>query len=572
MTRTLVFLFTLVTWASAAIAGPGHDHGGGGAAQPTAEIPRIESVTPDIELVATAEGHKLTIYLDAPVTNEPIDGATIVVEADGKHKAEAKRMGDGVYEVEADWLDQPGVKALVFTVTTPTITDLLNGTLDIHGPEVAAKAAPLDFKALLMRVELWVWSAIAAALGFFLSFAFRPARAPFDDPTAAAAATAATAKKPSPTIVGKAAAFALAGFVALGASLDAARAGPGHDHGDGGGAAPAGGNVPRRQADGSVFMPKPAQRLLRIRTASTSSTTAPQSTELLGTVIADPRASGRVQAPFAGRIEVDDIEIAFVGQRVAKGDVLAALVPTVSSVERGSVGQQLAELDGSIAQAEQKVARLSKLVGSVPQADIDQARSELKSLRERRTALSPSLFGKEKLRAPVAGIIAAANVRTGQVVDAREVLFEIVDPERLWIEAVGFTSIDEKAITEAHAVVAPGQSVPLKFLGRAPELKQQSLPLLFKVENVGKGLSIGRSVPVLVQAKATTPGIVLPEAAVVRAANGLPQVWEKLGPEKFAAKAVRTAPLDGQRVLLTDGLTNGLHIVVDGAEFINQVR
>ncbi|PPD29762.1 MAG: hypothetical protein CTY20_05485 [Hyphomicrobium sp.] len=569
MTRTIVFLFAIATWASAAIAGPGHDHGGGEAAQPTAEIPRIESVTADIELVATAEGHKLTIFLDAPVTNEPIEGAKIVVEADGKHKAEAKPKGNGVYELEADWVDQPGVKALVFTVTTPTITDLLNGTLDIHGPEVAAKAAPLDFKALLTRIELWIWSAIAAALGFFLSFAFRPARAPFDDPTAAAADPA---KKPSPRIVGKAAALALASCVAIGASLDPARAGPGHDHGDGGGAGPTGGNVPRRQADGSVFMPKPAQRLLRIRTASTSSTTAPQSTELLGTVISDPRASGRVQAPFAGRIEVDDIEIAFVGQRVAKGDVLAGLVPTVSSVERGSVGQQLAELDGSIAQAEQKVARLSKLVGSVPQADIDQARSELKSLRERRTALSPSLFGKEKLRAPVAGIIAAANVRTGQVVDAREVLFEIVDPERLWIEAVGFASIDEKAITEAHAVVALGQSVPLKFLGRAPELKQQSLPLLFKVENVGKGLSIGRSVPVLVQAKATTPGIVLPEAAVVRAANGLPQVWEKLGPEKFAAKAVRTAPLDGQRVLVTDGLTNGQRIVVDGAEFINQVR
>ncbi|PPD04961.1 MAG: hypothetical protein CTY30_12280, partial [Methylocystis sp.] len=70
--------------------------------------------------------------------------------------------------------------------------------------------------------------------------------------------------------------------------------------------------------------------------------------------------------------------------------------------------------------------------------------------------------------------------------------------------------------------------MPLKFLGRAPELKQQSLPLLFKVEKFTGTLSIGRSVPVLVQAKSTTPGIVLPEAAVVRAANGLPQVWEKL--------------------------------------------
>ena len=569
MTRSFVFLFALVASAATALAGPGHDHGDGGAQQATADVPRIESVTPDIELVATAEGHNLTIYLDAPVTNEPIDGAKIVVEADGKHKAEANPKGNGVYVLEADWLDQPGVKALVFTVTTPTITDLLNGTLDIHGPEAAAAPAPLDFKALLMRVELWIWSAIAAALGFFLSFAFRPARAPFDDPTAAAAEPVS---KSAPRIVGKAAALALSSILVLGTNHEPALAGPGHDHGDGGGATPAGGNVPRRQADGSVFLPKPAQRLLRIRTAATSSTTAPQSTELLGTVIADPRSSGRVQAPFAGRIEVDDIEIAFVGQRVAKGDVLAALVPTVSSVERGSVGQQLAELDGSITQAEQKVARLSKLVGSVPQADIDQARSELKSLRERRTALSPSLFGQEKLRAPVTGIIAAANVRTGQVVDAREVLFEIVDPERLWIEAVGFASIEEKAITGAHAVVAPGQSVPLKFLGRAPELKQQSLPLLFKVEKAVANLAIGRSVPVLVQAQASAPGIVLPEAAVVRAANGLPQVWEKLGPERFSAKAVRTAPLDGQRVLVTDGLAEGQRIVIDGAEFINQVR
>jgi len=568
MIRQFLFVLATLALAGPVIAGPGHDHGGGAEPQATAEIPRVESVTTDIELVATAEGHKLTIYLDTPITNEPIEGATIEVVADGKHKARAKPIGNGIYEVDAEWLDQPGVKALVFTVTTPTLTDLLNGTIDIHGPEATAKAAPIDFKSLLTRVELWVWSAIAAALGFFLSCAFRPMRAPSDDPSAAVA----EAPRPTARIVGKAAAMAFVGIAAMGLGSSVAQAGPGHDHGDGGAAVPSGGNVPRRQADGSVFMPKPAQRLLRIRTSATSSTTAPQSTELLGTVIADPRASGRVQAPFAGRIEVDTIEIAFVGQRVQKGDVLAVLVPTVSSIERGSVGQQLAEIDGNITQAEQKVARLSKLVSSVPQAEIDQARAELNALRERRKALSPSLFGREQLRAPAAGIIALANVRVGQVVDAREMLFEIVDPERVWIEAVGFASIDEKATVAAHAVVAPGKSVPLKFLGRAPELKQQSLPLLFQVESRDSGLAIGRSIPVLMQTKASTPGITLPEGAVVRAPNGLPQVWEKLGPEKFVAKSVRTQSLDGQRVLVTDGLTEGSRIVVDGAEFINQVR
>ena len=41
-------------------------------------------------------------------------------------------------------------------------------------------------------------------------------------------------------------------------------AGDGHDHGDSGPAANA--NGPQRQPDGSVFLPKPAQRQLGIRT------------------------------------------------------------------------------------------------------------------------------------------------------------------------------------------------------------------------------------------------------------------------------------------------------------------
>ena len=565
------FVLAFACFLSLAYAGPGHDHGDGGASvQASADIPRLSSVTADLELVATAEGHKLTIYLDNPATNEPIAGATIEVTADGKGKATAtaKPVGPGVYEVDADWVDTPGVKALVFTVTTPKIADLLNGTLDIHGPEPAAAAPPLDFKALMGRVELWVWSAITAALGFFLSFAFRPMRAPDDD-------RAAAALRVEPKVAGairKAAALLIVMAAGLALVADPSWAGPGHDHGGGESAAPTGGNVPRRQADGSVFMPKPAQRLLRIRTLETSATTAPRAVELLGTVVSDPAASGRVQAPFAGRIELTNAGIAFVGQRVKQGDVLAGLVPTVSSVERGSVQQQLAEIDGNIAQAEQKVSRLGKLVGSVPQAEIDQARAELTALRERRKALSPSLFGQEQLRAPVSGIIASANVRAGQVVDAREVLFEIVDPDKVWIEAIGFASVDEKSITAASVGGQDSAPIELKFLGRAPELKQQSQPLLFSVEKPGSGLAIGKSVTVVARLKATQPGIVLPEAAVVRAGNGLPQVWTKSNPERFVAKPVRTEPLDGQRVLITDGLAPGLRIVTEGAEFVNQVR
>ena len=67
-------------------------------------------------------------------------------------------------------------------------------------------------------------------------------------------------------------------------------------------------------------------------------------------------------------------------------------------------------------------------------------------------------------------------------------------------------------------------------------------------------------------------GIVLPSSAVVRGANGLPQVWAKAAPERFKPLPVRTLALDGERVLVTAGLGTGDRVVVDGAELINQVR
>jgi multidrug efflux pump subunit AcrA (membrane-fusion protein) len=49
-------------------------------------------------------------------------------------------------------------------------------------------------------------------------------------------------------------------------------------------------------------------------------------------------------------------------------------------------------------------------------------------------------------------------------------------------------------------------------------------------------------------------------------------VWVKVAPERFAARPVRIAPLDGDRVVVTAGLTAGDRVVVEAAELINQVR
>jgi len=103
--------------------------------------------------------------------------------------------------------------------------------------------------------------------------------------------------------------------VLLLAVATSAMAGPGHDHGD---AAPVSANsdAPKRQPDGSVFLPKPAQRQLQVRTAVVVQAEHPQTVELTGRVIADPNAGGKVQPTQAGRIEPGPRGLPSLGQSV----------------------------------------------------------------------------------------------------------------------------------------------------------------------------------------------------------------------------------------------------------------
>ena len=57
-------------------------------------------------------------------------------------------------------------------------------------------------------------------------------------------------------------------------------------------------------------------------------------------------------------------------------------------------------------------------------------RKQPTSRRRGRMAWPPAGAG-----GPASGVIASANVVAGQVVDARELVFEIVDPSRLRVEA-----------------------------------------------------------------------------------------------------------------------------------------
>jgi hypothetical protein len=328
----------------------------------------------------------------------------------------------------------------------------------------------------------------------------------------------------------------------------------------------------RRLPDGSVFVPKPAQRLFGLRTAPARREPAAAAVQVAGHVIADPNRSGRVQATQAGRIEPGEQGLPFLGKRVARGDVLAYIAPVISAVERGNVEQQLAEIVANIAIAEQRVARLGQLAGSVPQRDIDQARSELDGLRRRRAALQPAIGAREAIRAPVSGVISVASLIAGQIVDAREILFEIVDPMQLWVEAIAFDAAAVADIRGATLMAPDGRVVALEFIGRGAAARQQAIPLQFRIVEPPSTLTVGRPVTVTVQTPRRIEGIALHVDSVVRASNGQAIVWIHASAERFVPAFVRVLPLDSGHVVVVSGIEPDQRIVTLGANLLNQIR
>ena len=336
-----------------------------------------------------------------------------------------------------------------------------------------------------------------------------------------------------------------------------ALAGPGHDHGEE--PAAAAGNAPKRQPNGHVFVPKPSQRQLAIRTVITELKSLPRTDELYG------------------RVEAGQNGLPMLGQAVQRGQALAVVRASINPLERAGQAATAAALRAQLQAGQRNLERLAQLEGSVPQREIDAARIELEGLKQRLAAVGVGVNASETLVAPVSGLIAAVNVASGQVVDAREVLFEIIDPARVLIEAQAFDVNLATQVASASVATGAGSALPLRFTGAGRVLRDGALPLQFRIaqSTAQQGpppLAIGQLVKVIVQTKAVVKGIPLPVAAVVKSTSNVDQVWVRTGAETFEPRSVRWEALDGESLSVVSGLEAGERVVVQGAPLLNQVR
>lgn len=327
-----------------------------------------------------------------------------------------------------------------------------------------------------------------------------------------------------------------------------------------------------RLPDGSLNVPKSAQRRLGVRTVMAPETEAAATLELAGRVIAHPNASGSVHTVHGGRIEAGPGGLPLPGQTVRQGELLAHVRHHADPYAAGSQQAQLAELRAQADIARQRLQRLEGLAGSVPRKEIEAARAEAQALAERSRLIGASLSQREALLAPVSGVVARSLLAIGRVVEPSELLVEVVDPGRLLVEA---TTADAGLAARIAGAQLQEHGAELKLIGAARALRDGVLPLSFALQARqarDEGLALGQPVSVLVRLKERRKGIVLPAQSLVKSANGESVVWIKLGAERFTAQPVQALPLDASSVLVTQGLAADKRVVVSGAPLLNQIR
>lgn len=536
-------LLTFLLMSTFAWAGPGHDHGEEAPAAVGEASPRVAMEADLFEAVAILKGRTLEIFIDHAATNAPVQNAEPVLLLNGE-QVPLELHAEGEFDALVPDSMVGKNLTLAMRVTTGDQSDSLIGELILNEADHEhehdhAEEEHGHWQEYLLKGGL-------ALLAFVLLAVFVKRRS------------------------GKGVKFLTALCVFAMLLPLTSWAGPGHDHSE---EAPAvAGDGPRRMPTGEVFLPKPAQRQLAVRTMPALLEQHAKVIELNGKVVLDPQTGGVVQTTTGGRFEAAAGGVPQLGKTVKQGELLGYVVASQAPLERSGQQAQLAQLKAQLALAQSRLKRVQQLQDTIPKKEIDAAASEVQSLKGQVAALAGGIGAKEALRAPTSGVIASSNAVSGKVFEAGELLFEVINPGVVRIDASWFDGGTPPEFSGAK-VVANEQPIALNYLGAAGAVREQSRTLAFENRELGDvQFATGQLLKVYAEQAEKVEGIAVASSALVKNAANQTAVWVKVAPETFEPRVITFEPLDGQRVLVSSGLKPFDRVVVQGASLINQVR
>jgi membrane fusion protein, multidrug efflux system len=283
-------------------------------------------------------------------------------------------------------------------------------------------------------------------------------------------------------------------------------------------------------------------------------------------------ASARVATPVAGIVtKVDAVE----GQRVASGATLVELDSRVAdvAVARAREALHFAEVNFQRQKTLQPGEGTSQKLYQEAEQQLTAARNDMTNAETQRALLT--------IRAPMTGTIVHLAVRPGDAVDLSSVLAEMMDLDRLVVNAnvrsveAALLKLGQAAdVSAGGETTAPaaGASAPapspapigvVTFLGAAVDAKTDTIPVRISVPSASH-LRPGQFVTVRVVCEVRRDRLVVPETSVMTDTEGRSLIATVEG-DKATKRPVTLGLREGGLVEIAgEGLKDGMTVVTVG--------
>lgn len=320
--------------------------------------------------------------------------------------------------------------------------------------------------------------------------------------------------------------------------------------------------------------------------------TLQESIAATGVVRARSDGKAQIHAPTAGHLLTSGTAFPHTGMAVKQGQILAVIAPHLAgnadfaslelAVQKARLQYQftvherkrLEDLFEQKAAPEHRVAEARK-EEAIAKAELEAAQRRLAQYQ----ILSPDKFAGVPVRTPIDGIVAQVHVVPGSYLEVGEALFQVVQPDRLWLEAriaeadLGRLRNPTAAWFEVAGFAQPFRIKPEQggrrvAFSKVIDAVSRTTPLIFEFPNPNQVLRIGMFAQVHVLMGKEVNDIAIPRSALVDH-NGQTVVYVLLGGESFERRIVQLGIRDGNYVQVRKGLTVGERIVTRGAYLVH---
>ncbi|HYD74558.1 efflux RND transporter periplasmic adaptor subunit [Ramlibacter sp.] len=334
--------------------------------------------------------------------------------------------------------------------------------------------------------------------------------------------------------------------------------------------------VGNAEADKAAAAPRPA---LTVTTTTPQATTLPVRLAANGNIAAWQEASIGAEA---GGLRITEVRVN-VGDRVAKGQVLATFASDTLRAELAQARASVAEAEAAAADAAANAERARSLqaTGALSASQIAQYLTAEQTARARVQA-AHALFEAQQVRlsqstvqAPDGGVISARLATVGQVVAPGTELFRLIRQGRLeWRAEVTADELGRLGPgTPATVTAASGAKLAGKVRTLGATVDPQTRIAIVYVDVTPEPGAANGSARAGMFARGEfdlgrTPALTVPQSALVLR-EGFSYVL-RVGPDdRVAQLKVQTGRLAGDRIEITGGLPPDARIVASGAGFLN---